>query len=123
MPMMRRFGFSVPGKVARSLTCAGTCAGGVVAAMLSGYALAEEEIAIEFGRGSGETRYVHFDDFSGDETWYMTRCQNTVSPDFYVNIRDYGDVEQIQPVNSPLEADKTVCVVGHIPDIVKRYMR
>jgi hypothetical protein len=82
-----------------------------------------EEISIKFGRGSGETRIVHFDDFSGDETWYMTRCQNAVSPDLYVLIREYGDVEQIKPVNSPLEADKTVCVVGHIPDIVKRYMR
>lgn len=89
----------------------------------AGEASAEEEISVQFGHGTGETRIVHFDDFSGDETWYMTRCQNAVSPDFYVILRDYGDVEQIRPVNSPLEADKTVCVVGHIPDIVKRYMR
>jgi hypothetical protein len=85
--------------------------------------VAAEEISIEFGRGEAETRYVHFDDFSGSETWYMTRCQGAVSPDFNVLIRDYGDVEQIQPVNSALEADKVVCVIGHIPDIVKRYMR
>ena len=85
--------------------------------------MSAEEISIEFGRGPGEVRFVQFDDFSGTETWYMTRCQNAVSADYYVIIREYGDVEQIQPVNSPLEADKTVCVVGHIPDIVKRYMR
>lgn len=84
---------------------------------------AADEISIQFGRGSGETRIVHFDDFSGDETWYMTRCQNQTSPDYYITIRDYGEVEVIQPVNSELEADKTVCVVGHIPDIVKRYMK
>jgi len=94
-----------------------------LAALLSGPAAAEEEISIEFGRGVGETRIVHFDDFSGSETWYMTRCQNAVTPDYYIVIRDYGDVEQIQPVNSALEADRTVCVIGHIPDIVKRYMR
>lgn len=82
-----------------------------------------EEISIEFGGGAGEVRYVHFDDFSGTETWYMTRCQNAVSPDFYVRLRDYGDVQKIRPVNSALEADKTVCVIGHIPNIVKRYMR
>ena len=82
-----------------------------------------DEISIEFGAGAGEVRYVHFDDFSGTETWYMTRCQNTVSPDFYVRLRDYGDVQKIRPVNSALEADKTVCVIGHIPNIVKRYMR
>ena len=29
----------------------------------------------------------------------------------------------LKPVNSALEADHTVCVIGHIPDIVKRYMR
>jgi len=85
--------------------------------------VAAEDITIEFGRGEGETRYVHFDDFSGSETWYMKRCQGEVTPDFNVLLRDYGDVEQIQLVNSPLEADKVVCVIGHIPDIVKRYMR
>ena len=82
-----------------------------------------ERISIEFGSGAGETRFVHFDDFSGTETWYLTRCQNATLPDFYVRLRDYGDVEKIRPVNSELEADKTVCVIGHIPNIVKRYMR
>ena len=82
-----------------------------------------EDMTIVFGHGSGETRYVQFDDFSGSETWYMTRCQNAFSVDYHVVIREYGEAEQIQPVNSPLEADKTVCVMGHIPDIVKRYMR
>lgn len=102
--------------------CLVICLGGLGLAR-AGQASAEEEISVQFGHGTGETRIVHFDDFSGDETWYMTRCQNAISPDFYVILRDYGDVEQIRPVNSPLEADKTVCVVGHIPDIVKRYMR
>lgn len=88
-----------------------------------GQAAGAGEISVQFGRGPGETRVVQFDDFSGDETWYMTRCQNAVSPDFHVLIREYGDVARIRPVNSPLEADHTVCVVGHIPDIVKRYMR
>ena len=96
-----------------------------IAAILGSWAgqAAADEISIQFGRGVGETRVVHFDDFSGDETWYMTRCQNQTSPDYYITIRDYGEVEVIQPVNSELEADKTVCVVGHIPDIVKRYMK
>jgi hypothetical protein len=84
---------------------------------------AADEFSIEFGRGTSETRYVQFDDFDGDETWYMTRCQAAVSADFHVLIRDYGDVERIKPVNSALEADHTVCVIGHIPDLVKRYMR
>ena len=101
---------------------AGALAAGIGICLLAPVAGAEE-ISIEFGSGAGETRIVHFDDFSGDETWYMTRCQNAVTPDFYVLVRDYGDVEQIQPVSSPLEADRTVCVIGHIPDIVKRYMR
>lgn len=103
------------------LVGAALCAGIVIGPAVP--AAGADEITIKFGRGSGETRIVQFDDFSGDETWYMTRCQNAVSPDFYILIREYGDVETIQPVNSALEADRTVCVVGHIPDIVKRYMR
>jgi hypothetical protein len=100
-------------------------AGRLVAGLLGSIAApaGAEDMTVVFGHGSGDVRYVQFDDFSGSETWYMTRCQNAFSVDYYVVIREYGEVEQIQPVNSPLEADKTVCVVGHIPDIVKRYMR
>ena len=100
-------------------------AGSLLAGLLGLFAApaAADEISVAFGYGSGEVRYVQFDDFSGSETWYMTRCQNAFSVDYYVIIREYGEAEQIQPVNSPLEADKTVCVVGHIPDNVKRYMR
>jgi hypothetical protein len=100
-------------------------AGSLVAGLLGSTAVPAEadEMSVTFGHGSGEIRYVQFDDFSGSETWYMTRCQNAFSVDYYIVIREYGEAEQIQPVNSPLEADKTVCVVGHIPDNVKRYMR
>lgn len=82
-----------------------------------------EDFSILFGQGPGETRVIQFDDSDGNETWFMTRCQNAVSPDYYIVIREFGESEQIKPVGSALEADKTVCVIGHIPDIVKRYMR
>jgi hypothetical protein len=97
----------------------------MLASLLAAAALpaAAEDFAILFGRGPGETRIIQFDDSDGNETWFMTRCQNAFSPDYYVLIREFGEAEQIKPVNSPLEAEKTVCVIGHIPDMVKRYMR
>ena len=82
-----------------------------------------EDFSVMFGRGSGETRIVQFDDYEGDETWFVTRCQTDATPDYYILIREYGEVERIKLVNSAQEADKTVCVIGHIPDIVKRFMR
>lgn len=85
--------------------------------------VAAEDFSIIFGRGPGETRVIQFDDSDGSETWFLTRCRNAVSPDYYILIREFGETEQIKPVGSAPEADKTVCVIGHIPDIVKRYMR
>lgn len=99
------------------------CVAAGLAGLLGSVPALGDEMTVKFGHGSGEVRYVQFDDFSGAETWYLTRCQNAFSVDYHVIIREYGDAEQIRPVNSALEADKTVCVVGHIPDIVKRYMR
>jgi len=84
---------------------------------------AAQDFSIVFGQGPGETRIIQFDDSDGNETWYMTRCQNEFSPDYYVLVREFGEAELIKPVNSALEAEKTVCVIGHIPDFVKRYMR
>ena len=82
-----------------------------------------QDFAVAFGRGPQETVYVQFDDYQPAETWFLRRCQNRVTPDFRVLIKEHGDTLRIGLVNSALEADKTVCVVGRIPDIVKRYMR
>ena len=96
----------------------------LAAALLAAALPAEAgDFSIVFGQGPGETRIIQFDDSDGNETWFMTRCQNEFSPDFYILVREFGEAEPIKPVNSPLEAEKTVCVIGHIPDFVKRYMR
>jgi hypothetical protein len=82
-----------------------------------------QDFSIVFGQGPGEMRIIQFDDSDGNETWFMTRCQSEFSPDYYILVREFGEAEPIKPVNSALEAEKTVCVIGHIPDFVKRYMR
>ena len=50
-----------------------------------------EDFSILFGQGPGETRVIQFDDSDGNETWFMTRCQNAVSPDYYIVIREFGE--------------------------------
>lgn len=82
-----------------------------------------QDFSIVFGQGSGESRIIRFDESDGSETWFLTRCQSEVSPDYYVMVREFGEAEPIKPVSTALEAEKTVCVIGHIPDFVKRYMR
>lgn len=82
-----------------------------------------QDFSVKFGRGGGERLDVRFDDTQATESWYLRRCQNRVIPDYHVMIREYGDVLSVALVNSALEADKTVCVIGHIPDLLKRYMR
>ena len=82
-----------------------------------------QDFSVKFGRGGGERLDVRFDDGQATESWYLRRCQNQVTPDYHVIIREYGEALSIALVNSALEADKTVCVIGHIPDLLKRYMR
>jgi len=82
-----------------------------------------QDFSVKFGRGSGERLDVRFDDTQATESWYLRRCQNQVTPDYHVMIREYGEALNVSLVNSALEADKTVCVIGHIPDLLKRYMR
>ena len=84
---------------------------------------AAQDFSVKFGRGAGERLDVRFDDISATETWYLRRCQNRVTPDYHVMIREYGEALSVSLVNSALEADKTVCVIGRIPDLLKRYMR
>lgn len=82
-----------------------------------------QDFSVKFGRGSGERLDVRFDDTQATESWYLRRCQNQVTPDYHVLIREYGEALSVELVNSALEADKTVCVIGHIPDLLKRHMR
>ena len=78
---------------------------------------------MSFSRGSSEQLDIRLNDTQPPESWYLRRCQNVVTPDYNVSIKEYGAARSVALVNSALEADKTVCVVGHIPDLVKRYMR
>ncbi len=82
-----------------------------------------QDFSVKFGRGGGERLDVRFNDTQATESWYLRRCQNQVTPDYHVMIREYGEALSVSLVNSALEADKTVCVIGHIPDLLKRYMR
>lgn len=95
----------------------------VLVLLAGGMPVAAQDFSVKFGRGAGERLDVRFDDSQATESWYLRRCQNQVTPDYHVMIREYGDVLSVSLVNSALEADKTVCVIGHIPDLLKRYMR
>lgn len=85
--------------------------------------VAAQDFSVKFGRGGGERLDVRFNDTQATESWFLRRCQNQVTPDYHVMIREYGEALSVSLVNSALEADKTVCVIGHIPDLLKRYMR
>lgn len=94
-----------------------------LALSLVGMPAAAQDFSVKFGRGSGERLDVRFNDTQASESWYLRRCQNQVTADYSVRIREYGEALSVELVNSSLEADKTVCVIGHIPDLLKRYMR
>ncbi|MCG8547499.1 MAG: hypothetical protein MJE12_25155 [Alphaproteobacteria bacterium] len=80
-------------------------------------------MAIKFSKGGIDTLAIRFSDHQAEESWYLTRCQGQVAPDYNVILKDYGEALTVNAVNSALEADKTVCVIGRIPDIVRRHMR
>ena len=80
-------------------------------------------MAIKFSKGGGDTLAIRFSDHQAEESWYLTRCQGQVAPDYYVILKDYGEALTVNAVNSALQADKTGCVTGRIPDIVRRHMR
>ncbi len=82
-----------------------------------------QDFSVKFGRGAGERLDVRFNDIQASESWYLRRCQNQVTPDYHVMIRQHGEALSVELVNSALEADKTVCVIGRIPDLLKLYMR
>jgi hypothetical protein len=82
-----------------------------------------QDFSVKFVRGSGERLNVRFNDTKASESWYLRWCQNKVTADYDVLIKEYGEALSVELVNSALEADKTVCVIGHIPDLLKRYMR
>jgi hypothetical protein len=82
-----------------------------------------QDFSVKFGRGGSERLEVRFNDTQASESWYLRRCQNQVTADYDVIIKEYGEALSVELVNSALAADKTVCVIGHIPDLLKRYMR
>lgn len=82
-----------------------------------------EDIAVKFAKGGSNTLSIRFSDYQAEESWFLRRCQGQTAPDYHVTLQEYGDVLVVNAVNSALEADKTVCVIGHIPNVVKRHMR
>lgn len=93
------------------------------ASMVAGSSAQAEQMAIKFSKGGIDTLAIRFSDHQAEESWYLTRCQGQVAPDYNVILKDYGEALTVNAVNSALEADKTVCVIGRIPDIVRRHMR